>query len=328
MNATSFVAFLLTFSPGDATPPPAEYVAKLTSAAPTAEAQFKLAEWARRQGMKDVAEGHFRAAVFINPNFAPAQKSLGRTLKGGIWETREERKNRLERELGKNAQLQTWRSRLKDQGIAEAVRARTLNEAAATAIEEYAANDRGRSLDAVRAFAASEHGAATWGIIRQAVASPFVEVRAKAAMALRDRNPDTYLATLVEFTRPQMEGRSVVLGVGEIWRWREGDVRITAIPARPTLQSAASSGPQGPSLEERYANLERLKSNAAVALETATGLKLGNDFSKWRQVLPQISDAAVDDKPRPTTEMITYYQPEAVVIGTKVVLPPAMIADS
>jgi hypothetical protein len=80
-------------------------------------------------------------------------------------------------------------------------------------------------------------------------------------------------------------------------------------------------------LEEQYGSLAKLRENAAAALETATGLQLGNDFGKWRQVLPQISDAAVGDKPpAPTAQSTTYYEPESIIVGTKIILPA--MADS
>jgi len=307
----------------------AEYVAKLTATPATAEAQFRLAEWARRHGMKDLADGHLRAAVYIDPKFAPAQKALGRTATAGVWETKLERLARVEREARLQEERQEWRRRLSELGIEEAVKGRSITEAAAAAIETFVSDDRGRALAAVRAFRGSDHGAATWGLIRQAVASPYAEARTEAAKALRLRNPDHYLPPLVEYQRPQADVKSVVLGVGEIWRWREGDVQVTALPA--PLAPTSTSGNAAPiaTLEERHAELDRLRANAAAALETATGLKLGNDFTKWQQVLPQISDAAVPDKPSaPKSEATTYYQPTTMVVGTRIDLPTGEAAGS
>lgn len=306
-----------------------EYIAKLTTTPPTAEAQFRLAEWARRHDMKDLSDGHLRAAVYIDPNYAPAQKALGRTAKSGVWETKIERLARLEREARLLAEREEWRRRLSELGIEKALQGRSITEAGAAAIETFASEDRGLALAAVRAFRASDHGAATWGLIRQAVASPFAEVRKEAANALRLRNPDHYLPPLVEYQRPQADVRSMVLGVGEVWRWREGDVQVTALPGPPTLPGGAGNAGRTPTLEVRHAELDRRRANAAAALETATGLKLGNDFSKWQQALLQISDAAVPDKPSaPKSVVTTYYQPTTMVVGSMIVLPAGSAPES
>src|SRR4051794_6645731 len=73
----------------------AAYFAKLTATEPNAEAQFRLAVWAERQGLKEEAAGHYKAAVHLDPEFVPAQKALGRSLKDVRWETKHERQQRL-----------------------------------------------------------------------------------------------------------------------------------------------------------------------------------------------------------------------------------------
>src|SRR5688572_28224355 len=108
MIALAVLTLAAAGEPSDSGKAIQEYVAKLTAAEPTADAQFKLGSWARRQGMNDVADGHCRAAVFIDPSFAPAQKALGRRLHDGVWETVDERKSRMEREDAMHRERAEW----------------------------------------------------------------------------------------------------------------------------------------------------------------------------------------------------------------------------
>ena len=71
-------------------------------------------------------------------------------------------------------------------------------------------------------------------------------------------------------------------------------------------------------MEVRHAELDRLRINAAAALETATGLKLGNDFAKWRQAAMQISDVAIGIAPPPASEVATYYEPDVMIVGSRI----------
>jgi len=324
MIVGAVMGVLVWATPPDAGKVEAEYLAKLTATAPTAEAQFRLANWAKRQGLNDVAQGHLRAAVHIDPKYAAAQKALGRSARSGIWESRSEHQARVERDARLETERSEWRGRFQELGVEAAAKGRSLNEAAAAALEEFASNDQMLAMAAVRAYRASEQGAATWGLVRQAVASRFADVRSEAAKALADRNPDHYLPPLVEYMRPITGGKSVLLGVGDIWRWQEGDVQITALPV-PRLQQWASTAPpfQQSVMEERHAELDRLRGNAAAALETATGLKLGNDFTKWRQAAMQISDVTIGNAAPPVAEATTYYEPDVMVVGTRIFLPSA-----
>jgi hypothetical protein len=300
---------------------PKEYLAKLTAAEPTAEAQFRLANLARRLGMKDVADGHLRAAVRIDPQFVAAHKALGRTLKSGVWETKDENRSRLAREATMRSERAAWQSSLAERGIEATVAERTLTEGGAATIEEFAAPDARRSAEAVNAFRGSQHAAATVALVRQAVASRFPEVREAAAEALTERNPDHVLPALIEYLKPQRSGSTVVLGVGEIWYWQEGSRMFLALPAaagvRASLPTLGGAGGVRETMVGRNAQTEFERGNAVAALQKATGKKIGDDYPAWRNVVMQATDSFVDAQPRAATSTTAvYYRPEVTTIGT------------
>jgi hypothetical protein len=299
-----------------------EYLAKLIAAEPTAEAQFRLATWARRQGLREIADGHLRAAVNLDPQHVGAQKALGRTLQAGVWETKDERKNRLAEETKLREDRAAWSRRLAEHGVETATAERVIDEAAASAMEDYSATSERRSMDCIKALRRSNRAAATMGLARQALASRFPKVRQAAAEALRDRNPEHYLLTLVDFLRPQRVGTTVVLGVGEVWYWQEGVKMFVALPAPPTANSLvpqprASKESARQPLLERSADAETARSHAVVALQIATGKKFGDDFSAWHKFAMANTDLFVESRaPKPTSVEATYYQPETIAVGS------------
>ena len=322
--------FVMTglFAGGDVQPSSAvqsEYAAKLTAAEPTSEAQFRLATWARKQGMNDVADGHLRAAVFIDPKNQLAQRALGRGEKAGVWESIDERKHRLAKETSLKADRVQWRKRLAEAGIEGAVKDHGIDEVGAAAVEEFAAQDSQRSLAAVEALGSSNHGAATMSLVRFAVKSKFPNVRKAAANALRERNPDDYLFPLIEFARPQRSGKTVVLGVGEIWYWQDGNAMFAALPSsaqprEPGTRNGARPVELETEMADRHAEAEVVRDNAVAAMQTATGLNIGNDFENWRQAVMQITHQSVESKPaQPTSLTTTNYQSDSLYVGTEIV---------
>jgi len=272
--------------PQSATPIQSEYIAKLTATESNSESQFRLATWARKQGLNEAAEGHLRAAVYIDPKNARAQKALGRSEKSGVWESPTERKHRLALESKLLAGRMEWGKRLANAGIEGAVMVHAIDESGASAIEEFAAADRDRSLAAVHAIEQSTHNSATLSLVHFAVGSAFPEVRKAATRSLQERNPDDFLLSLLEYARPLRSERATVLGVGDVWYWQEGLAMFVALPsssARLTLQrNGATPSELVPEMPVRHASAERLRENAVAALQTVTGLNIGPDFSEWR----------------------------------------------
>jgi hypothetical protein len=298
-----------------------EYIAKLQSLEAGADAQFRLANWAKRQGLNEEANGHLRAAVHIDPQFAPAQKALGRSLKAGIWETKDERQRRVAEAAKVEAERTDWSRRLAELGVESASAARPMTDAAAAAIEEYASSDEQRSLAALKVFRQSSQGAATAAILRQAVASRSPEVRKQAAAALAERPADHYLPTLVDFLRPLRAGKTVVLGVGEIWHWQEGSKMFTAIPASTPAAVVGASDAEANALEdrmkERQADADFVRANAVAALTAATGLELGDDYAKWRGAAMQITGSFIDSlRTEVKSVSPSYYRQDRLVIGS------------
>jgi len=314
-----------------------EYAAKLSTSESTADSQFRLAMWAKKQGMKDVAEGHLRAAVHINPNFEAAQKALGRTAKSGVWETKDERKDRLARETALRAERRDWDRRLTELGVEGACNVHSLTEAGVSAVESFSSADAEQSKAAVKVFSSSSLGAATLALLRQTVASRFPEVRQAATKALAQRNPDHVLPPLVEWVRPIRSGRSVVLGVGEIWHWQQGSTMFVALPAPPRLEgparpNAANPAPGAPNgrrfvpaslnenqadaVQDQLAQAEFIRNNAVAALQSITGKKIGPEFSAWREALMQVSDVQVSARAE-APQMISamYYQSDSMTVG-------------
>lgn len=324
MTLTLTVLLVPVAAPEETKDASSEYVAKLTAAEQTAEAQFKLAMWARKQGFNDVAEGHLRAAVHINPNLDAAQKSLGRSPRSGVWETKEERKDRLAREAALRAERGDWDRRLVELGVEGACAVRSLTEAGVSAVEAFAFDDLQQSKAAVKVFSNSGLGAATLSLLRQAVASRFPEVRQAAAKALSDRNPDHVLPPLVEWVRPIRSGKSMVLGVGEIWHWQQGSTMFVALPApqrrvRPGVRrfvSASLNEDEPAVVEDQLAHAEFVRNNAVAALQSITGKTIGADFSAWRDALLQATDTHLSDRAEsPQTMTAMYYQSDAMTVG-------------
>lgn len=62
-----------------------EYVSRLESLGPEAEAQYEFGLWCESQKLNDLAELHYEAAVAQDKSFAPAHQKLGHTLVGDRW---------------------------------------------------------------------------------------------------------------------------------------------------------------------------------------------------------------------------------------------------
>jgi hypothetical protein len=325
-------------APPDAPKSQNEYVAKLTAADTTADAQFRLSTWARKQGMADVADGHLRAAVHIDPRHEAAQKAMGRGFRDGRWESKDERASRLEEEKRLQAEFALWQGRIKEHGL-DALTGRPLTDAAIAAVEQFAAQDERRSLAAIRIFGDCQRGASTLALVRWAVASPFAEVRLASAKALQERNPDHYLFELLDYVRPQRAGKQVVLGLGEIWRWQEGATAFAAVHPIDNGENVGAAAaallpnyapvprePQGPprpkfrvdpgSVESAHARAQEIRANAVAALQTTTGREISDDFDAWRGAVMAATGMHVDGGAlKPNQYVDRYYQPDVTAVG-------------
>jgi len=320
MLSTSLVAFsalLIGGSPSDL----AQYIDRLKETPATPEAHYRLATWARKQGLKDEAEGHLRAAVHLNPDYVPAQKALGRTFTDDRWETKREREDRVAAEKRFASDRREWSKRLRELGLAKTLEGRILDEAAAAAIEGYAAGDKNRLLAAISGYRLASHAAATLALIRLAVASSFDEVRPEAVKALADKNPDHYLPPLVEFVRPLESRIRVVLGVGEVWSWHDADCLYLALPPTSVAQGLRASDSVAVNLQEeaahRQADAQRQRERAVAALQQLTGAKIGDDFLAWRQVAMQMTGRALPrERERAKKTIRNHYQEDVVRVGS------------
>ena len=323
MISATLVVLVGSAIPGEEAKPNEEYFAKLTSAERTAESQFRLAVWAQKQGMDEVAKGHLRAAVHLDPQFAPAHKALGRSQRSGIWETREERSTRLAKESDLRTERVNWHRLLGDIGVEAAVQRQSLTEAGVAAIEAFASREMKPASEAVRVFAASDLGAASLALVRQAVLSRFAEVRIASSKALAERNTDYVLPALLEYLQPKRFGQTFVAGIGATWYWQEGTTMFVALPAHLDNRTQGfrsvfiPAGPQAGTVGDRIDEGAFARENAVAALQSLTGLKIGAEFSEWRQALMQIDGSFIESKSgAPTSVEITYYQPNTLAIGS------------
>jgi len=294
-----------------------DYVSRLTASAPTAEAQFRLALWARAQGLKDISEGHLHTAVSLNPNLDEAQKALGRSFRDGRWETTEERAARLAGERRLRADVESWRSRLATRGL-DSVRDTSIDEAAAVVLVEFATRSAEAALVAVKLFGASDQWAATSGLMRVALSSPFQAARQAAARALRERNPDHYLPGLLEPLQPARAGKTATLGAADIWYWQEGPTLVVSAPAPRGATGTGSRPTAAGGLEERRADAETLRAKAVAALQTATGLSIGDDYTAWHGAVANITNAFIGPPPPAMQVATVYYDPETLIVSTHI----------
>jgi len=325
---------ILTLLGADSPTERTEYIDRLKETPATAEAHFRLATWARKEGLKQEAEGHLRAALHLNPDHVPAQKALGRTFADDRWETKSEREDRLASEKRFAADRREWSERLREIGLPKALEGRTLDEAAAAAIEGYSAGDRSRLLTAVSGYRIAAHGAATMALVRLAVASSFDEVRQVAVKALAEKTPDHYLPPLVEFVRPLESHIRVVLGVGEVWSWQDSESLYFLLPPTSVAQGLSSSDSKPINLQDeaarRQSDAELQRQHAVSALQQLTGAKIGDDFLAWRQVAMQITGNNIPrERGRATKTFRSNYEPDVIRIGSGIMpLAPQPVGDA
>jgi len=336
MTALTILAITAAAAAADVEKLQQEYVSKLTAAASTANAQYQLAAWAQRAGLKELAAGHYLAAVHLDPSHEAAQRALGRVMRDGQWETKDERARRLAEEERLRGEFAMWRWRLAEKGLAAASE-RPISESAAAAIEQFAVKDAGRSLEAASIFGDSNSGAATISLVRQAMASPFANARTAAAKALCSHNPDHYLSLLLAFVR-QENTVSLALGAGEILNPQDGSTVFAPylaearerkrfldsrrLPADAVMVGSVMSNLwvylpplRDERLEERRVAPAELRTNAAAALAIVTGREKVEDYAVWRQVVMQATDAYIDPSFRGQASGSRTYEPEELPVG-------------
>lgn len=67
-----------------------DYLARKAALVETAQAQYDFGAWCESAGLAGLSRPHYQRAVELDPNFAPAQKKLGRVLHEGRWLSYEE----------------------------------------------------------------------------------------------------------------------------------------------------------------------------------------------------------------------------------------------
>jgi len=182
----------------------ADYNARREATPNTAEAQWKLALWCERNGLKPEALVHLGAVIKLDPKRSAAWEKLGFAKRNGRWVTPEQVADEAEQKKADVA----WIAKLRKlhgsihggpkQAAAEAAMAAIDDPRAAPAIY-YVFGRRGPidQLIAVQLLGQVGDPKASKGLAVLAVYGASAEVRARATQTLRQREPDQYLGLLM-----------------------------------------------------------------------------------------------------------------------------------
>jgi hypothetical protein len=219
-----------------------DYLARKDKVGPTAQEQYDFGLWCEEQKLTGPADGQFRKAVAIDPQFGPGHKKLGHVLQGTRWLTYDEQreaqglvkykgkwvakaeKEKLDAKAALSAEQASWASRIKvlrrklyedDPAIrrdAEAQIAAIRDPAAIPGLMQAFAIDG----DAVRIRLAQllsviQGPEATEALVRLLLCEPDPDVRRSMLEELvRKHDPDwtTRMIAALKFNDPDIVGRA------------------------------------------------------------------------------------------------------------------------
>ncbi len=227
------------------------YLAHRNATPSTASAQWKLATWCDKNGLKPQAEAHATAAIRLDPNHAEARKRLGYRNARGRWLTdaqihaearAAEARNRADRTWG--AKLTRLRKTLREPGdhpVAQAELARIADPRAVRSIARvFGTEDAGDQAVMVQLLGQIDGGEASQFLATVALHAANAEVRRAAAETLIRRDPRDFVALIIAELRdlvkyevqpgsgPEQGGILYVEGPTQIVRRRYSPPGLTA----------------------------------------------------------------------------------------------------
>lgn len=205
----------------------------------TAAGQLELANWCAKKGLPDREQAHLMAVINLAPNHPEARLRLGFHRIDGEWVSDAEIEEAARELDATRESLAKWRdeieaiskllatdSELKREAAKERI-ARITSSDAVPALEHLlAAEGRTAAELAMEAIDKINTHEAARALARLAVFSPWREVRAAAAVKLRDREQDTYVPSLLATMYTPMVARTrVVPGRGGRLLYRHAFMR-------------------------------------------------------------------------------------------------------
>jgi len=201
----------------------AEYRKMRDVCSETVEGQLRLARWCLNNGLKDEERAHLAQVLLKEPKNAAAHRALGDRLIRGVWISAEELHQAKEQQQRLRESTLRWTSYLdqarvrlvdEDPKHREAGRERLRAITAPDAIPamERVLSRRGAALakEVLSVLKTMGDPEATLSIVRHALYSPWNDVRAAAAVLLKDRPFDHYVPLLISTLRGSIESQYTV----------------------------------------------------------------------------------------------------------------------
>jgi len=199
----------------------AAYRKKRAETPETVEGQLELAQWCAKRGLVDQARAHLTWVLDRRPDHPEARRMLGHQLVAGTWMSPDELAAAAERAKSLSAAMQEWRPYLlktldelahrspqrREHGLR---RFRAIDEAAAIAPVEvlFGAHSLPAAMLAVEWLDKRPEPEAAWALARQAVVSPWADVREAAALALKSRDVHDYVSALLSAMGSSVQSRA------------------------------------------------------------------------------------------------------------------------
>ncbi|HWE38241.1 MAG TPA: polymorphic toxin-type HINT domain-containing protein [Isosphaeraceae bacterium] len=188
----------------------AEYEAKRAATPGTAEAQWKLALWCEKNGLKAESVAHLTAVTRLEPTRAAAWKRLGCVVYDGRWMTPEQRSTeRAEAEAQRKADLhykvvlERYRQALAGKGLGrraeaeEALASLTDPRAVRMIWKVFALGGPADQTRAVQVLGQIEGPDASRGLAMLAAAGKSADVRSAAIQTLKGRDAREHVGILI-----------------------------------------------------------------------------------------------------------------------------------
>jgi len=197
------------------------YRNKRAEAPETVEGQLELARWCAKRSLDDQARAHLTWVLDRQPDHPDARRMLGHQLVGGTWMSPEEIGAATERVKALGAAVQEWRPYLlktlgelvhrspqrREHGLS---RFRGIDDPAAIEPIEliFCVHSRPAAMLAIEWLDKRPEQEAAWALARQAVVSPWFEVREAAALALKTRDVHDYVPALLSAMGSSVQSRA------------------------------------------------------------------------------------------------------------------------